>query len=65
VSIDEKYKDEIEEYKNDILLSLRLGVLQVNQLKYLLEHFKNEENYEGCQGLANAYAEFKDELDGY
>jgi hypothetical protein len=65
VSIDEEYKDEIEEYKNDILLSLRLGVLQVNQLKYLLEHFKNEENYEGCQGLANAYAEFKQELDEY
>jgi hypothetical protein len=65
VSIDEKYKDEIEEYKNDILLSLRLGVLQVNQLKYLLEHFKSEENYEGCQGLANAYAEFKQELDEY
>ena len=65
MSIDEKYKDEIEEYKNDILLSLRLGVLQVNQLKYLLEHFKNEENYEGCQGLANAYVEFKQELDEY
>lgn len=65
MSVDEKYHDLIEEYKNDILLSLRLGVLQVNELKYLLEHFKSEENYEGCQGLANAYAEFKDELDEY
>lgn len=65
MSVEERYKDEIEEYKNDILLSLRLGVLQVNQLKYLLEHFKNEENYEGCQGLADAYAEFKRELDEY
>jgi hypothetical protein len=65
VSVEEKYHDLIEEYKNDILLSLRLGVLQVNELKYLLEHFKSEENYEACQGLANAYTEFKMELDEY
>ena len=65
MSVDEKYHELIEEYKNDILLSLRIGVLQVNELKYLLEHFKEEENYEGCQGLADAYAEFKRELDEY
>lgn len=61
----EKYKDKIEEYKSEILLSLRLGVLRVDELKVLLDHFKATENYEACQGLSNAYVEFKKELDEY
>ena len=63
--IEDDYKLLIEEYKNDILLSLRMGVLKVDELKYLLQHFKDEENYEACQGLSNAYVVFKQELDEY
>ena len=63
--IEDDYKLLIEEYKNDILLSLRMGVLRVDELKYLLEHFRDEENYEACQGLSNAYVIFKEELDEY
>lgn len=65
MNTDDEYRDLIEEHKNNVLLSLRLGVLQVSELKYLLEHFKNEENYEACQGLADAYKHFKQELDEY
>ncbi len=63
--IEDDYNLLIEEYKNDILLSLRMGVLRVEELTYLLEHFKDEENYEACQGLSNAYVLFKEELDEY
>ena len=63
--IEDDYKLLIEEYKNDILVSFRMGVLRVDELKYLLEHFKDEENYEACQGLSNAYVLFKEELDEY
>ncbi len=63
--IEDDYKLLIEEYKNESLLSLRMGVLRVDELKYLLEHFKDEENYEACQGLSNAYVLFKEELDEY
>ena len=63
--IEDDYKLLIEEYKNDILLSLRMGVLKVDELKYLLQHFKDEENYEAWQGLSNAYVLFKQELDEY
>ena len=37
----------------------------MDELKYLLQHFKDEENYEACQGLSNAYVLFKQELDEY
>ena len=63
--IDDDHKLLIEESKNEILLSLRSGMLKVDELKYLLQHFKDEENYEACQGLSNAYVLFKQELDEY
>ena len=46
------YLDKQECY-NDILHSLRL--------RYLLQFYKDTENYECCQGVMEAYAEFKKE----
>jgi hypothetical protein len=63
--IEDDYKLLIKEHKDNFLLSLRLGVLKVDELRYLMEHFQEEENYEACQGLSNAYVLFKEELDEY
>ena len=63
--IEDDYKLLIKEHKDNFLLSLRLGVLKVDELGILMEHFQEEENYEACQGVVNAYVEFKRELDEY
>jgi len=52
-----------QECFDDILHSLRLGVLSEHDVKYLLEFYKETENYECCQGVIDAYAEFKREKD--
>lgn len=54
------YLDKQECY-NDILHSLRLGVLHETDVRYLLQFYKDTENYECCQGVMEAYAEFKKE----
>jgi len=61
--IEDDYKSIIEEHKDNFLLSLRLGVLRVDELRLLLDHFKEMEDYEMCQGITNAYVEYKNELD--
>jgi len=61
--IEDDYKLLIKEHKDNFLLSLRLGVLKVDELRHLMEHLQEEENYEACQGVVNAYVEFKKELD--
>lgn len=50
-----------EECYTDTLLSLRLGIIQEEDLKHLLDYYKEGEHYECCSGLVQAYAEFKRE----
>ena len=49
---------------DDILHSLRLGVLHEADIRYLLDFYKETENYECCQGVVDAYVEFKREISG-
>jgi len=49
---------------DDILHSLRLGILHEADIRYLLDFYKETENYECCQGVVDAYVEFKREING-
>lgn len=53
-----------QECFDDVLHSLRLGVLFEQDVRYLLEFYKETENYECCQGVIDAYTEFKREING-
>tara|TARA_R110002020_G_scaffold313988_1_gene529301 strand:+ start:106 stop:294 length:189 start_codon:yes stop_codon:yes gene_type:complete len=53
-----------QECFDDILHSLRLGVLHEKDIRYLLDFYKETENYECCQGVVDAYVEFKKEING-
>ena len=54
-----------EECREDVLLSLREGMLLISEVKYLMEYFKDTEQYECIQGAMEAYNEYKKELDGH
>lgn len=45
----------------DTLLSLRLGIVSEEDLRYVLEYYKDIEHYECCAGVVGAYVEFKKE----
>ncbi|MAO21147.1 MAG: hypothetical protein CMJ25_10390 [Phycisphaerae bacterium] len=45
----------------DTLLSLRLGIVSEEDLRYVLEYYKDIEHYECCAGVVDAYVEFKRE----
>jgi hypothetical protein len=51
-----------EECFSDTLLSLRLGIIQEEELKDLLSYYRDYEHYECCAGVVEAYVEFKNEL---
>ena len=53
-----------QECFDDILHSLRLGVLKESDLRYLLNFYKDTENYECCQGVIDAYVVYKKEKNG-
>ena len=57
------YYQKKEECKSDVLLSLRTGALLISEVKYLIEYFKDVEQYECCQGAIEAYTEYTKELD--
>lgn len=59
------YHQAKENCKEDVLLSLREGVLLISEVKYLIEYFKDTEQYECIQGAMEAYNEYKQELDGH
>jgi len=50
-----------EECYVDTLLSLRLGIVLEEDLKHLLDYYKQGEHYECCSGLVEAYKQFKTE----
>ena len=52
-----------QECFDDVLHSLRLGVLFEEDVRYLLDFYRETENYECCQGVVDAYVEFKKEQD--
>ncbi len=59
-----EYQQAKEECREDVLLSLREGMLMLSEVKFLIEHFQDEEQYECIQGAMEAYDEYKKELDG-
>lgn len=59
------YHQTKEEYRENVLLSLREGMLLISEVKILIEYFKDTEQYEGIQGAIEAYNEYKKELDEY
>jgi hypothetical protein len=58
------YHQAKEECREDVLLSLRDGMLLLEEVKFLIEYFKDTEQYECIQGAMEAYNEYKQELDG-
>jgi len=40
-------------------LSLTLGVIQEYDIALLVDYYKNLEHYECCQGIVEAYADYK------
>jgi len=49
-----------EECYNDILLSLLLETVTEYGLKYLRTFYEGTEQYECCQGIAEAYVKYKE-----
>jgi len=58
------YQQAKEECREDVLLSLRDGALLLDEVKFLIQYFKDTEQYECIQGAMEAYNEYKQELDG-
>ena len=58
------YQQAKEECREDVLLSLREGMLLLQEVKFLIVYFKDTEQYECIQGAMEAYNEYKKELDG-
>lgn len=54
-----------EECREDVLLSLRSGALLITEVRFLVEHFQELENYECCQGAIEALNQYQKELDEY
>ena len=54
-----------EECREDVLLSLQEGMLLLSEVKYLIEYFKDTEQYECIQGAMEAYTQYKKQLDEY
>lgn len=54
-----------EECREDVLLSLQEGMLLLSEVKYLMDYFKDTEQYECIQGAMEAYNEYKKQLDEY
>lgn len=52
------YTDKDECYK-DILISLTTGVLAEEDLSVLRKYYEEIEHYECCQGIAEAYKDYK------
>lgn len=52
------YTDKDECYK-DILISLTTGVLEEEDLGVLRKYYEEIEHYECCQGIAEAYKDYK------
>jgi len=48
-----------EECYTDVYTSLSLGILDEEEVRHLLEYYKDIEHYECCQGIVEAYADFK------
>lgn len=59
------YHQAKEECREDVLLSLREGMLLLSEVKYLIDYFKDTEQYECIQGAMEAYNEYKKQLDEY
>jgi hypothetical protein len=57
----QKVKDDCRE---DVLFSLRDGALLLSEVQFLIQYFKDTEQYECIQGAMEAYNEYKKELDG-
>lgn len=50
-----------EECYHDTLISLRFGTVDVEDLRHLVEFYKELEHYECCAGIVEAYAQYEKE----
>jgi hypothetical protein len=51
-----------QECYNDVLASLRLGILDKEEIELLIDYYRDMEYYECCQGILDAYDSFKKEM---
>ena len=51
-----------EECYNDTLISLRFGTVEVEDLRHLVEYYRELEHYECCAGIVEAYAQYQKEI---
>lgn len=51
-----------EECYNDTLISLRFGTVEVEDLRHLVQYYRDLEYYECCAGIVEAYAEYEKEI---
>jgi len=54
-----------EECRDNVLQSLRTGSLLIVEVRFLVEHFQELEEYECCQGAIEALNQYQKELDEY
>ena len=54
-----------EECSDNVLQSLRTGSLLIVEVRFLVEHFQELEEYECCQGAIEALNQYQKELDEY
>lgn len=51
-----------EECYNDTLISLRFGTVEVEDLRHLVEYYRELEHYECCAGIIEAYSQYQKEI---
>lgn len=51
-----------EECYNDTLISLRFGTVEEEDLRHLVQYYRDLEHYECCAGIVEAYAQYKKEI---
>lgn len=49
-----------EECYTDLLVSLTMGVIEVSDISDLLGYYEEAECYECCQGIIEAYRDYKE-----
>jgi len=51
-----------EECYTDCMVSLSLGIIEESEIKGLIEYYESGEHYECCQGIVEAYKDYKNDI---
>lgn len=51
-----------EECYSDCMVSLTLGIIEEKEIKGLVKYYESGEHYECCQGIIEAYKDYKNEI---